>query len=108
MEIDKNLVKQYRVDRNWTQQHLADACGISLRTVQRIEKLGNASSESIMSLCAVFEITKQDIAIVPELKAQPKQTITLWPYYLAIVGALALGLIIGSSASYWLIHLSAS
>jgi len=59
MEIDSSTIKNLRTQRSWTQQHLADACDISLRTVQRIEKIGNASNESVMSLCAVFEIPKK-------------------------------------------------
>ena len=58
MEIDSSTIKNLRTQRSWTQQHLADACDISLRTVQRIEKIGNASNESVMSLCAVFEIQR--------------------------------------------------
>ena len=33
MEIDSSTIKNLRTQRSWTQQHLADACDISLRTV---------------------------------------------------------------------------
>lgn len=95
--------KQMRAERNWTQQHMADACGISLRTVQRIETFGNASSESVMSLCAVLEITKNDICIVPKVKAEQLQPVKLWPYYLATILALLLGLGLGAFSTYYLI-----
>jgi transcriptional regulator with XRE-family HTH domain len=52
--------------RGWTQQHLADACDISLRTVQRVEKYGTASNETIMGLCAVFEIDARELSVVPK------------------------------------------
>lgn len=58
MEISAEIVRQERQRRGWTQQHLADAAGCSLRTVQRIENQGLASNESVSALCAVFEIER--------------------------------------------------
>lgn len=55
MDINAKKIKQLRTDRAWTQQHLADACGISLRTIQRVERYGNSSKETLMALAAVFE-----------------------------------------------------
>ncbi|NBB93729.1 MAG: helix-turn-helix domain-containing protein [Gammaproteobacteria bacterium] len=58
MEISAETVRRERQQRGWTQQHLADAAGCSLRTIQRIEKHGVASNESVSALCAVFEIER--------------------------------------------------
>jgi len=58
MEINAETVRGERLQRGWTQQHLADAAGCSLRTVQRIEKHGVASHESVNALCAVFEMER--------------------------------------------------
>jgi len=58
MEINAEIVRGERLQRGWTQQHLADAAGCSLRTVQRIEKHGVASHESVSALCAVFKIER--------------------------------------------------
>ena len=45
-----------RLKRGWLQQQLADACGLSARTIQRIE-LGHAARvESLKSIAAVFEV----------------------------------------------------
>ena len=38
MQLNQKTIKQLRDDKNWTQQSLADACGLSLRTIQRVEK----------------------------------------------------------------------
>ncbi|GAB3001640.1 helix-turn-helix domain-containing protein [Psychrosphaera aestuarii] len=65
MDINAELIKTKRTSQNWTQQHLADACGVSLRTIQRVERYGNASSETVMALASVFEIQQSEI-IVPE------------------------------------------
>ena len=55
-----------RLERNWTQQQLANECNLSLRTIQRIEKDGVASSDSISAYCAVFEIKHEQIILAYE------------------------------------------
>lgn len=101
MEINRQRIKHLRIERNWTQQHLADACDISLRTVQRIEKFGNASTESVMSLCAVFEITKQDICIVPRVEPEQLASVSLRSYYIYPIVALFIGAGIGALSTYY-------
>lgn len=59
MKVDIEFIKQARTDKNWTQQQLADICNLSLRTIQRIEKEGIASHESVASLSSAFEVDKQ-------------------------------------------------
>lgn len=65
MEVNAIKIKQHRTDLSWTQQQLADACDVSLRTIQRVERYGTASNETVMALAAVFELNKLDI-VVPE------------------------------------------
>jgi len=65
MNINAELVKHQRTERNWTQQHLADACGVSLRTIQRVERYGNAANETVMALASVFQIEQSEI-IIPD------------------------------------------
>lgn len=50
------LVQKLRLQRGWSQQQLADLSGLSVRTVQRIERGQGASVESLKSLASVFEI----------------------------------------------------
>ena len=50
------LIQKLRLQRGWSQQQLADLCGLSVRTIQRLEKGQDASVESLKSLAAVFEI----------------------------------------------------
>jgi transcriptional regulator with XRE-family HTH domain len=61
MEVNAGKIKMIRTTNGWTQQHLADACGISLRTVQRVERYGNASQETLASLASVYELTQGDL-----------------------------------------------
>lgn len=61
VKIDAEKLKQFREQRCWSQQQLAEMSGISLRTVQRIEAKAVASQESVKSLAAVFDIDTQTI-----------------------------------------------
>jgi transcriptional regulator with XRE-family HTH domain len=65
MDVNAKKIKELRTGKGWTQQHLADACAISLRTVQRVERYGNASQDTVLGLSSVFEIQQTEI-IVPE------------------------------------------
>ncbi len=56
MKINANMVKKLRIARSWSQEQLSEACGLSLRTLQRLENGGNASLDSIRVLAAIFEI----------------------------------------------------
>jgi transcriptional regulator with XRE-family HTH domain len=50
------LIQKLRLQRGWSQQQLADLSGLSVRTIQRLKKGQDASTESLKSLAAVFEI----------------------------------------------------
>lgn len=54
MKINRDVLIQARSARAWSQQQLADVSGISLRTIQRIEKSGVASNDSLQGICAAF------------------------------------------------------
>jgi DNA-binding XRE family transcriptional regulator len=61
MIINLNRLVLEKNKRAWTQSHLAEVSDLSLRTIQRIEKTGTASHETIKSLAAVFEIQANDL-----------------------------------------------
>lgn len=50
------LIQKLRLKRGWSQQQLADASGLSARTIQRIEAGQPAATESLKCLAAVFEV----------------------------------------------------
>ena len=60
-DIDADKIKRLRVERTWTQEHLAEVAGISYRTVQRIEATGKAGMESIRALANIFGIDSGDL-----------------------------------------------
>ncbi|ATD06918.1 helix-turn-helix transcriptional regulator [Pseudoalteromonas piscicida] len=68
MQINKQLIKLKRVERAWSQSELAQVSGLSLRTIQRIEKSGAASLESIKALAAAYEVNVMEIQLKPESK----------------------------------------
>lgn len=50
------LIRKLRIDKGWSQETLAQVSGLSVRTVQRLERGGNASLETLTALAAVFEV----------------------------------------------------
>lgn len=74
-EVIAKNVKAARITKNWTQQHLADAAGILLRTVQRVEKGEGASLETLGALANAFDVSVDDLrtdmdALVETLRQQ--------------------------------------
>jgi DNA-binding XRE family transcriptional regulator len=54
--VNSEFIKQLRKQKSWTQEQLARVSGLSLRTVQRIEKQSVCSLESKKSLASVLEV----------------------------------------------------
>jgi len=50
------IVRKLRLQRGWTQDQLAEFAGISVRSVQRIERGADASLETRKAMAAVFEV----------------------------------------------------
>jgi transcriptional regulator with XRE-family HTH domain len=66
MKINAELVKKLRADKQWSQEQLAAACGLNLRTIQRLENTGNASIESVRALAAVFAVDASSLLLSTE------------------------------------------
>ena len=50
------IVRKLRLQKGWSQDQLAQLSGLSIRTIQLIERGNKAGLESLKSLAAVFEI----------------------------------------------------
>lgn len=61
--INTKLLKQIRNQKNWSQEELATASGLSHRTIQRIESSGNCSIESKRALAAALEIESNKLEV---------------------------------------------
>ncbi len=50
------IVRKLRLQKGWSQEQLAELTGLSVRTIQRLERGQAPSLESARSLAAVFEV----------------------------------------------------
>jgi transcriptional regulator with XRE-family HTH domain len=66
MRVDPAKMRNLREERSWSQERLADAAGLSLRTVQRVEREGNASAETRLALAGAFGV---DVGTLSEASA---------------------------------------
>jgi transcriptional regulator with XRE-family HTH domain len=74
MRVNAELVAELRKKCAWSQDELATAAGLNLRTVQRIESVGTASLQSAKALAAALEIELDD------LKHGPGETMRKFEY----------------------------
>ncbi|MBR9860383.1 helix-turn-helix domain-containing protein [bacterium] len=85
-------LSELRKDRNWSQSHLSEISGLSVRTIQRIEKGANPDYESIMALSAVFELDFQkeieDQNVQSNLKMNVFYSLSAFAISLTILGML--------------------
>lgn len=68
------MISQLRLNKGWSQEQLAEFAGLSLRTVQRVEKGQTVDIETLKSLAAVFEMPFQQLenAISPKIEPLPQ------------------------------------
>src|SRR5262245_44303850 len=102
MNVDSKRIRLERERRAWSQQHLAEAAGVSLRTIQRVEATGLASYETAKSIAAVFQLdvatlraatavvaaaapVEAPVAVLPHDVAMPRRS-----RFLPIAASLAL------------------
>ncbi len=69
------IICKLRQDRGWSQEDLAAISGVSVRTIQRIEKGGRASLESLKCLAAVFETSIPNLREEQVLTDEKKSTL---------------------------------
>lgn len=62
MKINAALVMEHRLKRSLSQDELAIMAGLSIRTIQRIEKEGTASLQTKKALAAALEIDVHDLS----------------------------------------------
>ena len=60
-------VRKLRESKAWTQEHLASAAGVSLRTIQRMEADGTASAESRLAIAAALNVPVENINLALEV-----------------------------------------
>lgn len=104
MDINTKTVKSLRQQRGWSQQHLADACEVSLRTIQRAEKDGRVSPDTLQALCAVLEVTPKSLSQVPDLTAGQFEPANPLRQKLMLAAAMLAGILVGVLATLWVVQ----
>lgn len=74
MKIHTGRVIELRKANSWSQEELAIAAGVNLRTIQRIESGGSASLQSKKALASAFDIE------VSELDHEERPTMIKYEY----------------------------
>lgn len=70
------LIQKLRLQRGWSQEQLADLSGLSVRTIQRLERGQTASVESLKALGAAFgidfsQLKEPDMTMTDETPGNP-------------------------------------
>jgi transcriptional regulator with XRE-family HTH domain len=89
MKLNSGVIRQEREKRAWSQEHLADVTGLTLRTIQRIEATGSASYESAGAIAAVFDQpvnTLRDERIEPVVRNQGLRRWFTWHRLFTVLG----------------------
>lgn len=89
MQIDPNRIRTERERRAWSQEHLAEVSGVSLRTIQRVETSGSASYETARAIAAVLEVGVAELQVRPA--AEPRPLARRWHVGLAASLVVVLG-----------------
>lgn len=58
-------LRERRLKKAWTQEHLADAAGVGLRTVQRLESGHPARVETLLALAAALDVEAGSLVAPP-------------------------------------------
>jgi transcriptional regulator with XRE-family HTH domain len=88
MIVNPEAIRRLREARSWSQEHLAEAAGISPRTVQRMETEGRASPESRLAVAAALGIEASTLGARVSAP-RPRFDGALWGAVLGFAGATA-------------------
>jgi len=92
MKIDARMVRKLRELRGWSQEQLAEAAGLGVRTVQRLESEGRASAETRTCLAAAFSVPQSVLtgerSVPLQIRDSAAPTLGLSGTFLIVVGLL--------------------
>ena len=115
--IDTERIVTLRGKRGWSQEELAQASGLSARTIQRLEAGAEASMETRKALAAAFDLSLEEL-VRSESRADNSRRGVRWgtagatagyaSAFVAVTYSLAMGQISGSTAGITLGTLGAA
>lgn len=113
------LIQKLRLQRGWSQEQLAEVSGLSVRTIQRLERGQPGSLESTNALAAVFEIDlnrlKEPPMDAPRTDLRPDEALALshvrkvksfymhLTQYLIVIPILAAINLLGFPSYWWFV-----
>jgi transcriptional regulator with XRE-family HTH domain len=68
------IIKCERKRRNLTQEYLAQLAEVDVRIIQRIERTGSCSAETLMAIAEAFEIDSKELIAEAEQRATAEKT----------------------------------
>ncbi|HSC67404.1 MAG TPA: helix-turn-helix transcriptional regulator [Cellvibrio sp.] len=94
MNISSSRIRQLRHECGWSQEQLAHASGLSLRTIQRVETEERASRETRVCLAATFNLPLAellepvDAAVMADTGKAAPQALSVRRYKIALAAAV--------------------
>ena len=70
---DGKHIVSLRNNLGWTQEQLADAAGLSVRTIRNVERGNNTSRETIMSVAAALNVNHYESLLIKGGSESPKE-----------------------------------
>lgn len=68
------IIRKLRLERGWSQEDLVELSGLSVRTIQRLERGQKPSLESLKSLAAAFDLEISDLKKESAMNTMKKMT----------------------------------
>lgn len=100
MEVRSDVIRHYRQTKGWTQQHLADAASLSLRTVQRAEREGTTAKESAMAICSALMIDITELSVIPKASPEDLQIVRIHNPLPTLAAGIIIGIAAGATITY--------
>ncbi len=100
---------QLKRERAWSQAQLAEIASLSIRTIQRAEKLGSCSYETLLAIASAFDIDVRELtALSTKIKKTPANEVKIFgmkiqTHRLNYRKSFLLGIIIMLPAVYFLV-----
>jgi transcriptional regulator with XRE-family HTH domain len=94
-------VKQFRTERAWSQEQFANICGVSVRTIQRLETGEKASFETLKAIATAFDLDVRDLTegqtCLPEDKESQKANVI---FMRRVTSGNELSAMVGNAGAY--------
>ncbi|HEX7338790.1 MAG TPA: helix-turn-helix transcriptional regulator [Rhodanobacteraceae bacterium] len=84
MKLSPLTIRRLRTERGWSQEQLAAASGLGLRTIQRVEAEGIAAMSTAVSLAATYDVRLLKLQEDPPTTAPRKPLFGHAPLFLGL------------------------